>query len=824
MPTLLQKVEGFYADKGLPVGPEVDELVRNSSALGLSDDEVLKNLQARHAARAAPDAPAGDAHLVAGAKVFLKRSNGKWTPSKITSVDSAGYVVEWQEADGSWLHKVVSFKNKGHLKPRGEGSRKDLKEAAAAEEKAEVAKKAEEKKAADADALAEAQRIAMEAADAQEAAAVAARKEAEAAKAKLREERRAAEAAAEEAKREAVEAAKRVEAEEAQRVAAAEAAAEAGAAEAQQVEDIKEAARVAMVKKGSWRQERPQGQEDPVAKAAEEAKAKAAAARQREAEEAERKAAEEKAAAEAERKAAAERKEAAERKAAEEKAAAEAELKAAEEKAAAERKAAEEKAAAEAELKAAEEKAAAERKAAEEKAAAETKALKEAAEDDDDSWDERPSAFARPRGRVHFNPAVSPVRAPQSPTRSTGSIVAPVSPVQFRKAVASPKLGPRSPARARPNTTDLLLVDGRGTSVLDEVAEFLDDEKVQFILTQMPLGSGTFKRNKWLFLTYVGEKVKMMTKAKHVQKSGAVSEIFGSTHASLTLTQRDQVNLEYVLESLKHVFVADDGTFSIAALREEITRNVEQAQEEQQEALEEAVRQTMAELPTVRPTAAGIGLGAEEVMAELRKPLGAFNWALFEANVNELEMVDAGSDSLIEMAEYVDEKKVQYALVRLAFGIGPFRRTKWMVLTFVGEEVPAVKRGRMLALRGDMEELLRPHQVTLECRGRDALEVQSVIERVRPYIVADEIEKAGGKSLGSRQMKVTMADFEQALAEEKVVTAEFFGEDPAASVASLAAFAPLEKDFEQGDTIRQLRDEANPLLWGVFSINPDVKC
>ena len=110
---IFNRVQSFYREKGIPMGPDAQQVVRNSVELGLTEQEVLDNLTAR-----AKEAPA---HLRAGSLVFLKRSNGAWIPATLKSVDiNQGYVVEWKEADGSYCHKIVSFVNHGNIKPRND--------------------------------------------------------------------------------------------------------------------------------------------------------------------------------------------------------------------------------------------------------------------------------------------------------------------------------------------------------------------------------------------------------------------------------------------------------------------------------------------------------------------------------------------------------------------------------------------------------------------------------------------------------------------------------------------------------------------------------
>eukprot|EP01060_Flectonema_neradi_P029738 TRINITY_DN4174_c0_g1_i3.p1 TRINITY_DN4174_c0_g1~~TRINITY_DN4174_c0_g1_i3.p1 ORF type:complete len:607 (+),score=165.11 TRINITY_DN4174_c0_g1_i3:109-1821(+) len=378
-------------------------------------------------------------------------------------------------------------------------------------------------------------------------------------------------------------------------------------------------------------------------------------------------------------------------------------------------------------------------------------------------------------------------------------------------AAAAPVPAKATSFKQSPFSIDSLVCDARGDGIFDDASYHLNDKRVQFLLVQIPLGTGTFKRKKLIMINFHGPDCPPMERAKDVQQTGAVADIFGDCHASLTISSDEECCLDHVLKELKHVFVSDNGDFSIESLKKEITDRVEEGRQQQQEAIMQAAA-TMAELPNLRPTAADMGLSAEDVMKEIRKPLGAMNWALFEADPSALKLIDAGSDSIPEMQSNLDDSKVMFGIIRLGFGMGSFRRTKWVCVTFVGSSIGAVARGKALNNKGELEMMLKPHQVSIEIQGSEDLTVEGVIEKVRPYVVSDDIEKGS--------MAITLGDFNKALAEEKVAAASFYGENPAATMANLSGIFSAnndDEDYDVKETIEAIKGD-DPLLWGVFSL------
>ena len=58
------------------------------------------------------------------------------------------------------------------------------------------------------------------------------------------------------------------------------------------------------------------------------------------------------------------------------------------------------------------------------------------------------------------------------------------------------------------------------------------------------------------------------------------------------------------------------------------------------------------------------------------------------------------------MRKYLHPELVLYGLVRMSFGSGRFRRTKWVFIHWSGPKVPMVKRGQWNSVSHGMDQLL----------------------------------------------------------------------------------------------------------------------
>ena len=75
-------------------------------------------------------------------------------------------------------------------------------------------------------------------------------------------------------------------------------------------------------------------------------------------------------------------------------------------------------------------------------------------------------------------------------------------------------------------------------------------------------------------------------------------------------------------------------------------------------------------------------------------------------------LVNAGARGSNEMSVYVRDEQVYFGLLRLAFGTGRYRRTKWAFVSWSGEKMPFMRRGPAKMAEGAISALLRPFNLS----------------------------------------------------------------------------------------------------------------
>ena len=115
---------------------------------------------------------------------------------------------------------------------------------------------------------------------------------------------------------------------------------------------------------------------------------------------------------------------------------------------------------------------------------------------------------------------------------------------------------------ARPGTpsapTDLV-VAGCGTGGIAEIAEHVATDNISFGIARVPVGSGTFKREKMVFFFFNLDSCPGIKRAKLAAKKGDIKKAMGDVAAEIAFSDVSEVTLDRVLGELGSLFRVDAG-------------------------------------------------------------------------------------------------------------------------------------------------------------------------------------------------------------------------------------------------------------------------
>jgi hypothetical protein len=190
----------------------------------------------------------------------------------------------------------------------------------------------------------------------------------------------------------------------------------------------------------------------------------------------------------------------------------------------------------------------------------------------------------------------------------------------------------------RPQVAGRVSDGPRGLRVLDagvggfpELVQSLTDDLVQFGVLRFELGSGSFMREKFVFIQYAGPNTGAVKRGRHVGQAAMVKEAMGGAHASMVFYDPDEMTTENVLQRLLSIMTADDGDFDLDQLRAMIDAQIAKAAI-QADAVGDGGRHVL--------TAAEMrnhDFGAAECIRYVKAHAGPFNWLLLEPDATNLK-------------------------------------------------------------------------------------------------------------------------------------------------------------------------------------------
>lgn len=316
-----------------------------------------------------------------------------------------------------------------------------------------------------------------------------------------------------------------------------------------------------------------------------------------------------------------------------------------------------------------------------------------------------------------------------------------------------------------------------GCGGIADVRACFDDAAVQWALFRVDFGSGSFQRQKTIFLHMNGENCPPVARGRANQHTGDVQRYLCGPqkiteerfHVSVEVTTCEDVTEEYVLERVRRYFIIDNlgdvspAWFSRTANPSEPAYG-RKASEPSDLAADKERRIRMPSHESERLFESG-----REALMSVAEAVGIWNWLLIGPDPQALPLICGGEGSVDEMREYLTEhdEEVLFGLLRVGFGEGRLRRVKHVFIHAIGARVPAVRRGRWNASRASMEQVMYGFvhcALSLQITDMEDLTPEAVVCRIRQKLAVDDDILA--KDLALRD-SLTVDAFRVALKEER---------------------------------------------------------
>ena len=128
----------------------------------------------------------------------------------------------------------------------------------------------------------------------------------------------------------------------------------------------------------------------------------------------------------------------------------------------------------------------------------------------------------------------------------------------------------------------------------------------------------------------------------------------------------------------------------------------------------------------------------EEAYLDVRSDTSETDWAVFGYNdAGAIEVQGTGSDGVDGMKAKFDDATSQYAYLRITSGDEESKRSKFVLVSWCGENVGALKRARMSVHKASIKEICKDFGVEMHFTDMDEVDSEEINTAVKKASGAD---------------------------------------------------------------------------------------
>jgi hypothetical protein len=295
------------------------------------------------------------------------------------------------------------------------------------------------------------------------------------------------------------------------------------------------------------------------------------------------------------------------------------------------------------------------------------------------------------------------------------------------------------------NTLDFV---GSGSGGVEELKTHLKEDRTSYGLVRVTDKIDNSVTVKFVLIVWVGEKVPFVKKAQVTTHKGSVSKLFGQYHNDIHANLLDEISESLVMSKVKDASgTAQHVKDSVASSGGGGASSAPQQQQPQQEKPKTATASPASapkkEAAGAIPKAASsmVAFADEDALRAAIKAVRADNdatdWMLmgYEGNTNTLKLVATGQGDLDELITHLKADQIYYGLYRTTDTIDNTVAVKFVMIVWVGESVPIIRKARITTHKGDVTTFLGQHHVDVHC---------SNLNEINEDIVRDLVQRASG--------------------------------------------------------------------------------
>jgi len=252
---------------------------------------------------------------------------------------------------------------------------------------------------------------------------------------------------------------------------------------------------------------------------------------------------------------------------------------------------------------------------------------------------------------------------------------------------------------------------GSGHGGLEELNRHLSEEGIAYALLRVTDVIDESVTVKFVFIAWVGDKVPVVRKARITTHRGAIVDFIGQHHASIDASNHSELTHEIIATKISDASGSGNRVKGAAVTTSTST----------------APSKSTAKGSSKVSAGSVVFVNESEIrgaIAKVRSDSSENDWVLlgYEGNTNKVILVGCGDCGLPELLPHLEPDKILYGLYRTTDLIDNSITVKFVLIIWIGEEVPTVRKARIVTHKGDITSFIGQYHVDLTASNLDEVD------------------------------------------------------------------------------------------------------
>jgi hypothetical protein len=300
------------------------------------------------------------------------------------------------------------------------------------------------------------------------------------------------------------------------------------------------------------------------------------------------------------------------------------------------------------------------------------------------------------------------------------------------------------------NTIDLV---GKGTGGVVELTSHLNAAKMFYGLVRVTDKIDNSVTVKFVFIVWCGDHVPFVQKGKMTTHKGSISKLIGQYHNDINCSNVSELSEDIIMRKVRdasgtsvHVKEGGSSSSSSSTSSTSLTSSAGSASPSAPTAKSAKAAAHANAKPAAAPGSASVVQFIDEdkikaALKAVRSDKDDTDWLLLSydaPNSTKIVLQATGDGGIEELISKLSPSEVQYGLYRTTDTVDNTVAVKFVLILWVGEDVPVIRKARITTHKGELTAFIRQYHVDCSCSNHN---------EINEDIVRDLVQRASGTAV-----------------------------------------------------------------------------